>query len=437
MEQADLNKIIKEIGEMGMRNWLIKTFTVAFREARKGKLKTFNEHAYDERWTENIPKLVDTIIERYYKPSGSISFIVHEPMMREIFAAPFVDRIVHHFLYELQAGWWDKRLIDTSYSCREGKGTLYAVQKTQQQMRQVSHNFTMPAYYIKLDIQGYFMSLPRERLYKRIQWGLTQQFRPYFHSSEAYQLYLVCNFLWRQVLMDDPVSKSRRRGLIRDWKILPAEKSLYAQPEGQGIVIGNLTSQMASNIYLDQLDRFVKYDLGYRYYGRYVDDFIMLVTEAQYNQAKKDVKIIEKYLKDELLLTLHPKKRQYQSIYKGVPFVGARIYPHCIFPSNRLQQKFNHTLHAIRYGEEIKNETIMSYLGFLKNCDASKYVKRMFEKYGLDYSLYLELMKPKEERRSWDEIIDELKRRGRMKKRGLSRSIARPDGRSRGRGWRP
>lgn len=415
MEPVNLNRIIKEIEQTGMRNWLIRAFTIAFKEARKGKLKTFNEHAYDERWTENIPKLVDAILEQYYRPSGSISFIVHEPMMREIFAAPFVDRIVHHFLYKMQAGWWDRRLIDTSYSCRDSKGTLYAVKSVQKMMRQVSHNFEEPANYIKLDIRGYFMSLPREKLYKRIQWGLVQQFQPYFHSSAAYQLFMVCDFLWRQVLMDDPVSKSKRRGLITDWMILPAEKSLYSQPEGQGIVIGNLTSQLASNIYLDQLDRFVKFTLGYKYYGRYVDDFITLMPESQYEQVKKDVKVIEKYLKDDLLLTLHPKKRQYQSIYKGIPFVGARIYPHCIFPSNRLQQKINHVLHAIRYGEKIDNATVKSYLGFLKHCDANKYVKRLFEKYGLDYSLYLESLKPREERRSWDEIIDELKRRGKMK----------------------
>ncbi len=415
MKQANLDKIIAELEKVGMRNWLMRAFTIAFLEARRGKLRTFNEHAYEVRWTENIPKLVDAVMERYYRPSGSISFIVHEPMMREIFAAPFVDRIVHHFLYEMQAGWWDKRLIETSYSCREGKGTLYAVLKTQEMMRQVSHNFQEPAYYIKLDIQGYFMSLPRMKLYRRIQWGLRQQFGPYLHSGAAHQLFLVCDYLWWQVILDDPVSKSRRRGLIEDWKILPAEKSLYAQPEGQGIVIGNLTSQMASNIYLDQLDRFIKFELGYKYYGRYVDDFMMLMPEERYEQAKQDIKVIERYLREELLLTLHPKKRQCQSIYKGIPFVGARIYPHCIFPSNRLQQKLDHLLHTIANGKEIKNATAISYFGFLEHCNADKFAKKLFEKYGLDYNLYLELMKPQEERRSWNEIIDELRRRGRMR----------------------
>lgn len=412
MEPVDLEKIVREIERRGMRSWLIEMLTKSFREARKGKLKTFNEHAYDVRWMENILRLTDAILERYYQPSPSISFIVHEPMMREIFAAPFVDRIVHHFLHKLQGGWWDRRLIDSSYSCRIGKGTLYGVKRTQKFIQQASHNFTREAHIIKLDIQGYFMSLPRRKVYEQIKWGLDRQFGPYFYSSAAHELYLICDFLWQRVLMDDPVSKSRRRGLAKDWIVLPSEKSLYSQPEGQGIVIGNLTSQLASNIYLDQLDRYVKYELGYKYYGRYVDDFYIIVPEEEYAQAKQDVKKIERFLKDRLLLTLHPKKRYYQSVYKGVPYLGARVYPHCIYPSNRLQKKFNHVLYELTHGGKISDETVIAYFGFLVHCDADKYIRKMFDKYGLDYGLYLESKQP--DRRPWKEIIAELKKRDKM-----------------------
>ena len=406
MEPADIPKIISEIDLHGMRKWLIKALTQSFREARKNKLGTFNEHRYDERWEENVIRLTNAVMEHYYEPSASISFVIYDPMIREIFAAPFVDRVVHHFLYKMQGGWWDRRFIADSYSCREKKGTLYGIYRAQRMMQQVSNNFTEPAYIIKLDIRGYFMSLPREKLYERVRWGLYRQFKPYFQYSSAYELYKVCCFLWRQILFDDPVKKSRRRGTIRDWKVLPPEKSLYTQPPGRGIVIGNLTSQLVSNIYLDQLDRFIKYHLGYQYYGRYVDDFFILVPESQYKAAKTDVQKIEHFLKDELGLTLHPKKRYYQSIYKGMSFLGARIYPRCLYPSNRLQKKFKRALSKLNTGQ-IRDEAVISYFGYMRHIDADKYVERLFDKYGLDFNLFLESKIP--DRRSLNEIMRDLK----------------------------
>ena len=403
--QADLPAIIEQINYHGMRTYLIRAFTNAFREARKGKLKTFNEHSYDERWPINIPHLVDAVLERYYKPSASISFIVYDPMVREIFAAPFVDRIIHHFLYDLQGGWWDHRFIHDSYSCRDGKGTLYGVLRTHQMMRRVTHNLKEPAYIIKLDVRGYFMSLPREALYQRIKWGLDRQFAPYMHQSAGFELYKLCCFLWRQVLMDDPAGKSHRRGDRSGWKILPPEKSLYCQPPGQGIVIGNLTSQLVSNIYLDQLDRFVKFELGYDYYGRYVDDFFYMMPSSEYQQAKHDVQVIERFLKERLRLTLHPKKRYYGSVYQGVSFLGYRIYPHCLYPSNRLQQKLRKIAYELKRGTA-RPEIVTSYFGLLAHMNADNFVKRLFNTYGLDYRLYEEIKRT--DRRPLDEIIKSL-----------------------------
>ena len=388
MEVINLNSTIECIGMKGRRRWLIGALTTAFIEARKGKRKTFNEHAFDVRWGENVIKLADAIMEWNYRPSGSISFVVREPMVREIFAAPFVDRVVHHFLYRMQGGWWDRRMLNSSYSCREGKGTLYAIQDVQRMMRKASEGFQKPAYYIKLDIKSHFMSLPRQALYERIQWGLKEQFKLYKDSRDGRWLYQICDFLWRQVLLDDPASKSRRRGPQSDWDILPPEKSLYTQPKGQGIVIGNLTSQLASNIYLDQLDRFMKFELGCKFIGRYVDDFIRIVPALQYERAKRDVKAIEEFLEEKLKLTLHPYKRQYQSIYKGVEFVGARIYPHCLYPSDRLQRNFERAMYAISKGKMVDNATIISYFGLLKHLNASKYIRSVLTKYGLNVECY-------------------------------------------------
>jgi RNA-directed DNA polymerase len=415
---ANLPEIIREIELHGMRSWLIGALTRAFKEARKHKLKTFNEHAYEVNWQENIRKLADAILEHYYEPGSSVSFIVFDPMVREIFAAPFVDRIVHHLLYELQAGWWDHHFIDDSYSCREDKGTLYGILRLQRMMRKATENGTKNAYVIKLDIKSYFNSLPRAKLLERVKWGLDQQFAPYLDGhSAAWELKRLCAKLWTAVLLDDPAPKSRRRGPLSNWDKLPSEKSLYNQKPGFGIVIGNLTSQLSSNIYLDQLDRFVKFELGYKYYGRYVDDFFIVVPEEEYAQAKKDVQKIEEFLKS-IGLTLHPKKRYYQSVYKGVSFLGARVYPHCLYPSNRLQKKLKSTLYKIRDGK-VSDATIISYFGFFKHLDGDKYVKKLFKETGLDYKFYLEAMSNTKNRRPMNEIIADLRKS--QKKRGQRR----------------
>lgn len=259
MQPAKLNKIIGEIEKRGFKIWLLLALTRAYIKARKGKLGTFDEHVFELHWMQNLVYLRDSIVERTYEPGASVAFVIFDPMVREIFAAPFRDRIVHHFLYEMQAGWWDRRFIKNSYSCREGKGTLYGIKQAQRMMWQVTRNGTRKARVVKLDIKGYFMHLQRQKLYDRVKWGLDRQFADAMDNEYGRKLYYVCDFLWRQVLFDDPIEKAWRRGPSDNWNpnILPPEKSLYRQPYGQGIVIGNLTSQLVSNIFLDQLDRFI------------------------------------------------------------------------------------------------------------------------------------------------------------------------------------
>lgn len=387
MEPKNLNLIVDKIERIGFSEWLLKALTASFEVARRGKLKTYDEHEFELRWMQNIVNLRDTIVEWNYEPNPSVAFIIFDPMVREIFAAPFRDRVVHHFLYAMQAGWWDRRFIYDSYSCRVGKGTLFGIKRAQSHMRKVTADCKENAFVVKLDIRGYFMSLSRERLYQRIRWGLERQFAEVLGRTAGRRLFMVCDYLWRQVLLDDPVSKAWKRGNLAYWEsgVLPPEKSLFCQPPGQGIVIGNLTSQLVSNVYLDQLDRFVFKELGYRHYGRYVDDFFIMVPEAQYSELKKTVPRIERFLADELGLKLHPKKRYYQSVYKGMSFLGARIYPRCLIPSDRLQKNFRRSAYECLQGQR-EVETIVSYLGLMKHMNSCNFLRRIFEEVGWDYA---------------------------------------------------
>lgn len=378
MEQA-----IEDINRLGFSDWLLDVLVVAYLDARKNKRRTYDEHNFEMHWMEDILRLHQQILEKRYRPSASVSFVVFDPMVREIFAAPFVDRVVHHFLYLMQGDWWDRRLIHSSYSCRPGKGTLFAIRDLQKKMRSATEGGTKKAYIIKLDISGYFMSLPRKELYLTIKQGLDKQFAEYKADPAGYRLYRTCDYLWRQILMDDPASKAWKRGCRKHWdpEVLPRRKSLFHQKPGKGIVIGNYTSQLASNIYLDRLDRFVTMELGYKYYGRYVDDFFIIVREEEYEQAKRDVAKIEEFLRDELGLVLHPRKRYFGAVDRGVEFVGGRVYLNAIVPSDRVQQKFRKATMDVAY-EYKQVENLIPYLGIMKHMNAEKFVKKVFDDMG-------------------------------------------------------
>lgn len=184
--------------------------------------------------------------------------------------------------------------------------------------------------------------------------------------------------------MDDPAKGAKKVGDLKAWKRIPACKSLFCQKPGIGIVIGNLTSQLLSNIYLDLLDRFVKFKLGYEHYGRYVDDFFIVVTEEQLPQLKKDVLAIEKYLKT-MGLTLHPKKRFLQESSKGVPFLGAIVYHNHILPGERVFKNAKQAFREVEMGQRDLN-TVVSYMGHVRYMQNVEFLRMCFETVGWEYN---------------------------------------------------
>lgn len=376
-------------------HFILQELWDAYDTARKGKRHTVDEHRFELNDMEDIINLRDSIVRRYYKPSRGVAFIIRDPVTREIVAAPFRDRVIHHFLFNVCAEWWDRRFLPDSYSCRKGKGTLYGQKRLARHIRQVTNNYTEQAFAVKLDIQGYFMSLNHELLYERILWGLDQQFyhstRPDVengircHPEDRSKLYDTLKYLWHEVIFDEPMQNIAIRGRRSDWKYLPKSKSLFAQPKGRGIVIGNLTSQLLSNIFLDQLDRFVTFDLGYKHYGRYVDDFFIIVPIAKKEQLLRDVAVIEKYLAAELKLTLHPKKQYRQTVDKGVPFIGTVVYPGFITPGRRARNNCFKAAYRLATNGEGDIEGFVARMGHMKHINSRKFLKKVFDTYGWEF----------------------------------------------------
>lgn len=305
--------------EKQLKNWLIEELYLAYVMARKGKQNTVNVQKFEYNRDINLVLLAEDILSFKYKPTRSVAFIISEPTVREIFAADFRDRIVHHFLINQVGDFWEKRLSSRSFSCRRQKGTLYGIKRLEKDVQKVTCNWQKPAWVMKLDLQGYFMSLPRAGLVEKVVWGLDMQ----YPLQEKDPVYLICKHLWTEILLDDPISGVRIKGNKSDWKILPPSKSMFNSGEGKGIVIGNLTSQWASNIFLDSLDRYVTITLGFKTYGRYVDDMYFVASTKEELLLLRGK--VEAYIK-QMGLVAHPKKFFLQPIKNGVPFLGATVY---------------------------------------------------------------------------------------------------------------
>ena len=344
-----------------------------FLMARRGKTRTVDEYSFEVFWLENLMQLKEDIVNRKWKPSRSKAFITHTPVDREIFAAPFRDRIVHHLLYAVVAPWWERRFIYDSYSCRRGKGTDFGVERMQKFMRGASLCGKRNAYVLKGDLSGYFMSLNRETLYQKVMWGLDRQF------PEKGWLYELCKYLWKEVIFDDPAFGARRVGNLKDWGILPRNKSLFCQPKGQGIVIGNLTSQLLSNIMLDEFDRWMRFKMGFRYYGRYVDDFFVVVEERDYVWAKDVMMHYAPAKLREMGLKMHPKKLYIQEVRKGCPFLGKLVKPMVILPGKRYIKNMKRAFRKFIDGTA-SYDTVQSYVGMGKNMAVYRLMMRTIDK---------------------------------------------------------
>jgi len=304
----------------------------AYFDARRNKRNTINALAFEMRFEEELFKLYDEIQSGLYSPSRSICFIVNKPVKREIFAADFRDRVVHHLIYNYLSPLAEGTFINDSYSCRVGKGTHYGIRRLDKFIRSCSQNYQEDCYILKLDIQGYFMSINRELLFDQVSNLLVSK----AHRIN-FNLELVLGLI-RQTIHNDSTAGCVVKGKHSDWEGLPPDKSLFTAKVNCGLPIGNLTSQLFANIYLNEFDHYVKRDLGIKYYGRYVDDFVLVHQDKEC--LKSLIPVIRQHLYETIQVRLHPKKIYLQHFTKGVKYLGAVIKPHRIYVANRTKGNF-------------------------------------------------------------------------------------------------
>ena len=353
----------------------------AYADCRLNKRGTINALSFELDYENELIKLHDEINTGRYQIGRSMAFIVDKPVTREIFAADFRDRVVHHLIINKLNPLFEKDFIFDSYACRKGRGSHMGIARVAGFIRKCSRNYTKDAYVLKLDIQGFFMAID-----KRILWTMLRDFihKSYLEPDKEWLL-MLCH----QVLSNNPTKNCIIKGKPQKWRDLPPNKSLFYSAPSCGLPIGNLTSQIFANVYLNKLDHFIKHELGVRYYGRYTDDFVLVHESREHLKAM--VPRIERFLKDALGLTLHPRKRYLQHHSKGVPFLGVIIKPHRITTAKRTKGNFYDAIARqnvlVADTKPTREEqsaflcSMNSYLGIMKHYQTYGLRKRMLIKH--------------------------------------------------------
>ena len=350
----------------------LKTVREAYDDCLRGKMGSPQALAYMQEAEKDLPVLAMEMWNGTYEPTTSTCFLVEYPKLREVFAANFRDRIVHHWICLRLEPLFEERFVsqgDVSFNCRKGFGTQKAVESVREGFERVSLNYTRPAWVFKGDLVGFFMSISKTRL-----WYLLERFieRRYHGEDKGMLMYLT-----KVTVMHHPEQNCVFNTAPEKWLDLARNKSMFTCGNDRGEPIGNLTTQLFANFLLSFFDMFVAFlfrNTDYSY-ARFVDDFVIVC-------ADKDVLLsavprMEAFLRDSLLLELHKDKRYIQPVTHGVKFVGSVIKPHRSYLSNKTLARFTERIHGFdalcREKEELTpldcqriEQVVNSYLGFCK-----------------------------------------------------------------------
>ena len=318
---------------------LLLDLYVAYKDARRHKRSKKDQMRFERHCERELVALRDEILSRRYRCGPCSCFIIHDPTMREILAAPFRDRVVHHLLYNYLYRFLEPQFIRDSYSCLKGRGTHDGIMRLEEKIRRVSGNYSRPCYILKLDIEGYFMQIDRERLLslcKEMLSGVREQMD-----------YPLVEYLLEETVRHNPLEGCIRVGKPSEWDGLPDKKSLFKSPPGRGLPIGNLTSQLFSNVYLHPFDVFMQALSGGDGYGRYVDDAYVVGSSSAALRAM--IPQAEVFLRDELGLRLNRSKLAIHSAYQGVEFLGAYLKPFRRYVGNHCLSRMDRRIAAMKH----------------------------------------------------------------------------------------
>ncbi|MEG1346004.1 MAG: reverse transcriptase domain-containing protein [Acidaminococcaceae bacterium] len=333
----------------------------AYFDCRKNKRSTASAIIYEIDYGGKLIGLRDRINARTYKPGKSICFVVTRPRYREVFAASFEDRIVHHWIALKLEPLFEQVFSPRTFNCRKGKGQMYGVKMLTEDIKVCSQNYTQDCYIMKLDLQGFFMSINKRMLADMLDAFILER----YHGDNVNILRYLC----QTVIMHCPEYHCERHSPAHYWDYLPVNKSLFTNGDGLGVAIGNLFAQLFANFLLNVLDWYLLQELDFKYVGRYVDDFYCVDTDKDklLNSIPKIREQLDKYG-----LKLNPTKFYFQHYSKGVEFTGSVVKMQRNYVCNRTIKNFNMAVRRLNRAETMKQvehavSSINSYLGFLRH----------------------------------------------------------------------
>lgn len=331
----------------------------AYKKAVKCKRYRPDVMEYTDRLEENLIELQNELIWKTYSVGQYNIFYVYEPKKRMIMSLRFKDRVAQHAIYNILNPFFEKQFISDSYACRVGKGTHRAVKQLQGWLRKTERK---PGryYYLKLDISKYFYRVDHEILMGILRRKIADQ--DLLH-----------------ILSEIINCENTNFGLPMGADV---GNVAYDELLGEvGLPIGNLTSQMFANLYLNELDQHCKHRLHLKYYIRYMDDIIILHNSKRYLEKVK--REIEKFLEEKLNLQLN-NKTCIRPASMGIEFVGFRVWSTHIKlrkkTTKKMKKRLKYMFSAYENGEidkETLDRSIASYKGILQH----------FNSYGLRKSL--------------------------------------------------
>ena len=313
----------------------VENILIAWGEFLRDKRNRKDVQAFSVWLMPNIQKLHQELMVGTYKHGGYFAFSITDPKPREIHKASVRDRLLHHAIYQELYPYFDKRFIFDSYSCRYGKGTHRAVERFKIFVQKVGKNNTKTVWVLKCDIRKFFASIDHQVLFSVLE-----------RHIEDIQLI----------------------GLLRN--IIHS----FNGQSGKGLPLGNLTSQLLVNVYMNEFDQYVKHTLKQKYYIRYADDFVFLSDNKQ--ELEQLISVVQMFLEQKLKLTLHPDKVFIKTIASGVDFLGW-----VNFPTHKVLRTSTKNRMMKRLSKTNKLETMASYRGMLSHGNTWKLTQKIEKAY--------------------------------------------------------
>ncbi|OGF75370.1 hypothetical protein A3B05_01855 [Candidatus Giovannonibacteria bacterium RIFCSPLOWO2_01_FULL_43_160] len=313
----------------------LENLLAAWREFLRGKSKRKDMEQFYLKLIHNLFCLHDELSNKTYKHGEYAAFHIFDPKPRHIHKASVRDRLLHHAIYRVLYPFFDKVFIADSYSCQIGKGTHRALNRFKEFGYKVGKNNTKTCWVLKCDIRKFFTNIDH-----KILMTILQQYIP-------------------------------DTGIL--WLLRQIINSFSSTRPGVGLPLGNLTSQLFVNIYMNEFDQFVKHKLKARYYLRYADDFMIFSDDRVW--LEKQILPIQKFLRNELKLDLHPDKLFIKTLASSVDFLG---WVH--FSDHRVLRTATKRRMLKRIKENSKQETLSLYLGLIKHGNTHKLRNKILSK---------------------------------------------------------